>query len=423
MNRAPIALLALLVFSPGTARAAADCSTLKDFVVKVQAESRSGTGLIVGLANGVAQIVTAEHVVRDASKIQIAFFRSQNVLRDATLQEWVREFDLAMLQVPASWVNPPTLNISDDVTRNQAATPLGHPPGLPWHCGNESVTDPAAPDLPDRFIFSSPVYLPGISGAPVFNDIGELLGIATDRGPSGNEVGVRIRKALFGISWKGPVNLVSPQRASNAVLAVRTVRNEPSTLVLDVDYRYGMSSVGAGQMVATPLMADGRAPEHMYVPGDVNEVNGSTRVTINTSTGDVTTTLVQLCIYTGSPPKIVVCRTFALMKTWSQPVTTKVTDIVPRRTSDSQLQLAVTYNYELADDPASTSLITFVLRGGQRILEFGSTSAQVRRGRNSETLEVTRIKQAAPTDALQVCFVARVGGIFGCHTIPYAVSW
>src|SRR5881394_2655227 len=119
-------------------RAQTTCESSRLNVVRVEAGSLTGAGLVIGVDNGTATILTAYHVVKGAPAIRVTFW--QQSPRNATLGQHVEALDLATLQVAYSGPLPAVLFSEDSFATNEVARPLGHPPGVPWQCGNEVVT-------------------------------------------------------------------------------------------------------------------------------------------------------------------------------------------------------------------------------------------------------------------------------------------
>jgi serine protease Do len=236
----------------------------------------AGTGFIIDAAEGL--ILTNNHVVENANKIQVAFFGDQvdvefeakivgrDPLTDSALIQLLKKPDTALQQVkfgdsdqmqPGDWVvaigNP--FNMNHTVTVGVVSA-LGRPFEV-------------APQRSVNMLQTDAAINPGNSGGPLLNVRGEVIGVNTailsDRSQASN----------MGIGFAVPINLVRelvPQLRTGKVTRGRIgVQISP---VGAEDYQeYGLTSrAGAVVSAVTP---DGPAARAGLKPFDVIvEFNG-----------------------------------------------------------------------------------------------------------------------------------------------------
>lgn len=156
---------------------------VEDSVVSIRAQgSRDGQGSgFVYSSNGL--IVTNEHVVDDASRIEVTFpedgtYRGELVGTDSYT-------DLAVLKVDRTGLDPLELGNLSDVRVGQQAVAIGNPFGLPSTM-TTGVVSQKGRTLPVQGGFSIPNVLqtdaainPGNSGGPLMNIEGRVIGVNT----------------------------------------------------------------------------------------------------------------------------------------------------------------------------------------------------------------------------------------------------
>jgi serine protease Do len=175
---APVAPAARVSAPPRTLTPADIAARAFPAVVTIRTADSLGTGFVVR-ADG--WIATNLHVIAGGSRVTVT-------LRDARQLDVVevlaasREHDLALVRVRASAL--PTLPIgdSDAVRPGDPVVAIGNPMGLEDTVSNGLVSarrklDDAA-DSFEVLQVSAPIA-PGSSGGPLFNDQGEVIGIAT----------------------------------------------------------------------------------------------------------------------------------------------------------------------------------------------------------------------------------------------------
>lgn len=200
--------------------AAADCQAQSDVefraTVRVYA-SDDGAGIIVGRAGAEVLVLTAYHVVKDSKEIRVSFYDRRDDKFPARKINDDKKLDIALLSVSGAEgaslpVNLPVLGVSDVIKVGSPVHAIGHLADTGWITRQESVTLLTHPSDSQKFLYSSPDVSRGISGGPVFNEKGLLLGIVLNRWPSGDAVALRILAVLKVLrdEWKVTPNLIAP---------------------------------------------------------------------------------------------------------------------------------------------------------------------------------------------------------------------
>jgi S1-C subfamily serine protease len=143
--------------------------------VVVRLESDAGA-LCSGVIVSEVRVLTNRHCTEGATSFQVKFYDGRVV--DGTVAGKSEEIDVAIIQIPqtratiAVFADSNTAKVGDEVIA------VGHPYGLEW-----SVTHGIVSGLA-RIIFPYGVFLqhdaainPGNSGGPLFNILGQVIGI------------------------------------------------------------------------------------------------------------------------------------------------------------------------------------------------------------------------------------------------------
>jgi len=144
-------------------------------VLQKDGSTFSGTGFVV-TENGV--IATARHVLDNTIYTQIAFPNGATS-GEAILLAQQPQADVALLKIEARYLPTVTLAMDDTVQPGQTITVIGNPRRL-----QNTVTSGLISQIrtrPDGTVWhqiSAPIS-PRSSGSPVFNDKGEVIGMAT----------------------------------------------------------------------------------------------------------------------------------------------------------------------------------------------------------------------------------------------------
>lgn len=145
-----------------------------------------GTGFVVGRG----RLATNLHVVAGADSFKITLPDGGHP-GATNVVAYDPEHDLAVLGIDT---NPPALTLAapDDVYLGEPIVAIGNPLGLTATVSNGLVSGLRGPDdTPSVLQISAPIA-PGSSGGPVFNEHGEVIGVAT----AGARIGANLNFAV-----------------------------------------------------------------------------------------------------------------------------------------------------------------------------------------------------------------------------------
>jgi S1-C subfamily serine protease len=187
-------------------------------VVSVRTEHSLGTGFVV---SGDGLVASNLHVIAGNSHITVtlADHREYDVVE---IFSGDRERDLVIMRIEAQKLPVLALGDSNAIHPGDAIVAIGHPLGLEDTVSNGLVS--AIRKLDDDLTvlqISAPIA-PGSSGGPIFNDRGEVIGVATAIMMGGQNLnfGVPIAYVKELLRRPAPVNLVT--------FASATAEEEPS---------------------------------------------------------------------------------------------------------------------------------------------------------------------------------------------------
>ncbi len=168
-----------------------------------------GSGFVVDSAG---HIVTNNHVIADANKIEVTFFDGTTV--DAEFVGADPDSDIAVIQVdvPAASLRPITWADSDTVRVGQRAVAIGNPFGLAGTLtsgivsalGRSLPTENGAFRIPE-IIQTDAAINPGNSGGPLLNSEGQVIGVNTAIVPRRDTFGGE--RSFLGVGFAVPANL------------------------------------------------------------------------------------------------------------------------------------------------------------------------------------------------------------------------
>jgi S1-C subfamily serine protease len=151
-------------------------------VVRVETNRGSGTGFVVKHSETESLIVTNEHVVRDARRIEVIGTGGTGGTAEIVRVE--DDVDLALLRVVGlTGVEPLPLGSARRLTAGDPLTVIGYALGTAL-MGDPSVTRGIFSgyrmlSVQEEFIQTDAAINPGNSGGPVLNSRGEVVGVAT----------------------------------------------------------------------------------------------------------------------------------------------------------------------------------------------------------------------------------------------------
>lgn len=147
-------------------------------------QSRGSRGLGSGVLIENNQILTAAHVVNDASRIEVQFTDGSRIAADIVSS--VQASDVALLQLRKSPPNPvvATLANSDETRIGSRVFVIGAPFGISQtlsvgHLSGRMNRGRMASGTPIEFLQTDTAINTGNSGGPMFNDQGDVIGIVS----------------------------------------------------------------------------------------------------------------------------------------------------------------------------------------------------------------------------------------------------
>ena len=226
----------------------------------------AGTGFVIDRSG---LIVTNNHVVADATRIEISFFGDEEESYEAEVVGRDRLTDSALLRLTERPDRPlpvATFGDSDQMRPGDWVMAIGNPFNL-GHTVTVGVVSAVGrpfyqvPGRPQQVIQTDAAINPGNSGGPLLNLRGEVIGI--------NTAIVSDRPSNLGIRFAVPINTVRdllPQLRTG-----RVTRGRIGVSIFDVtdnDYEYHGLSEPMGAMVST-IEPDGPADQSDLELGDV----------------------------------------------------------------------------------------------------------------------------------------------------------
>jgi endonuclease G len=202
-----LALFSCLLISPAEvclARSQQKDEILKRIVVKIVTPDEAGAGIVVNVKENIAFVLTAYHIVKDATEISVTFFDKREAeFKKAKVFNFYPELDIAVIIVESEQGKSipddlPTVNVGAVPKDRDKLSVIGHPADLEWQFNKLAYTYTRLGYLNDfrKFLYTSPSPQRGESGGPVFDESDNLIGIVLGRGPSGNAVAVTIDAVL-----------------------------------------------------------------------------------------------------------------------------------------------------------------------------------------------------------------------------------
>jgi serine protease Do len=144
-------------------------------VVTIRTEQSLGTGFIVR-ADG--WIATNLHVIVGGSHVKVSL-QGDRVLDVVDVLAASPEHDLALLRVEAHGLPTLALGNSDAMRPGDTIVAIGNPLGLEDTVSNGLVSARRKLEADVEVLQISAPIAPGSSGGPIFNDRGEVIGVAT----------------------------------------------------------------------------------------------------------------------------------------------------------------------------------------------------------------------------------------------------
>jgi len=144
-------------------------------VVSVRTEQSLGTGFVVS-PDGL--IATNLHVIAGNSQITVTL-SDHREFQVVEIWNGDRQRDLVIMRIQAKKLPVIPLGNSDDIRAGDSIVAIGHPLGLEDTVSNGLVSAVRKLDKGLTVLQISAPIAPGSSGGPIFNDHGEVIGVAT----------------------------------------------------------------------------------------------------------------------------------------------------------------------------------------------------------------------------------------------------
>ena len=144
-------------------------------VVSVRTEQSLGTGFVVS-PDGL--IATNLHVIAGNSDITVTL-SDHREFQVVEIWNGDRQRDLVIMRIQAKKLPVIPLGNSDEIHPGDAVVAIGHPLGLEDTVSNGLVSAVRKLDKGLTVLQISAPIAPGSSGGPIFNDHGEVIGVAT----------------------------------------------------------------------------------------------------------------------------------------------------------------------------------------------------------------------------------------------------
>ncbi len=156
-------------------------------------------------------IVTNNHVVADASKVEVTFFDGTTVKAEVVGADPDSDLAVVKVDVSAQSLRPVTWGDSDKILVGQRAVAIGNPFGLDGTLtsgiisalGRSLPTESGTFRIPE-IIQTDAAINPGNSGGPLLNSQGEVIGVNTAIVPRQAGLGER---SFLGVGFAVPANL------------------------------------------------------------------------------------------------------------------------------------------------------------------------------------------------------------------------
>jgi endonuclease G len=213
---------------------------LKRIVVKIVTPDETGAGIIVNVKDDTAFVLTAYHIVKDATEISVTFFDKRAAeFKKAKVFKFYPDLDIAVIKVEDEKGksipdNLPMMNVGAVPKDGDKLSVIGHPADLEWQFNKLAYTYTRLGYQNDfrKFLYTSLSPQRGESGGPVFDESDNLIGIVLGRGPSGNAVAVTINAALsivqnWGVSTPKLLDASMLQDPNFVVEVYETSRTKP----------------------------------------------------------------------------------------------------------------------------------------------------------------------------------------------------
>jgi serine protease Do len=208
-------------------------------VVTIRTDETLGTGFVVRadgwIATNLHVIVGGPHV-----KVTLRDLRGDRELDVVEVLAASPEHDLALLRVEAHGLPIVSLGDSDAMRPGDSVVAIGNPLGLEDTVSNGLVSARRTIDAGIEVLQISAPIAPGSSGGPIFNDRGEVIGVATAVLEQGQNLNFGMPARYLVPMMKDPEPVPFPEFAKliaqvRATSAPKTKRKHPTFAVSTLD--------------------------------------------------------------------------------------------------------------------------------------------------------------------------------------------
>jgi hypothetical protein len=179
----PLVFLLLASWSAAAAQGV-DWNAVRNGVVRIDADSQHGAGIIVLWQSDVARIMTANHVVENKKEVLVTFYWDQETkLRAKVLEHVDRTFDLAMLEVRVAPKQMGRNRIPSFAIRKSSSIVPGENISImnsDWSYEKCTTIAQALTSDPREIYYTRGRTGPGFSGGPIFDAQGQLMGMHSE---------------------------------------------------------------------------------------------------------------------------------------------------------------------------------------------------------------------------------------------------
>jgi hypothetical protein len=205
-------LLGLLLLQGFAAAQGVAWDELKKGIVRIETNNKRGVGVVIVAAPAVIRIVTFRHLVSDSTRVTATFYSDRATPFEAQVLPDVSDsLDLAVLEVQLNRGKLPPKGIpSYGVRHNNSLreTEKIWIIDFYWNLVPSSIAALSSEGNVDKLMYPRSVTARGFSGAPVFDDEGQLIGLHGS-GESSARYGVAVKvesaiAALNAIGYSTP---------------------------------------------------------------------------------------------------------------------------------------------------------------------------------------------------------------------------
>lgn len=163
---------------PGNAKPAGKVAKALESVVTIAAADGHGSGCIVGTDG---YIVTNQHVVSDTALTYTVYFNSGSIA-EATILRYHPVYDLALLKVDTTGLQPFALDLSQSINVGEEAYAMGTPYDIDLGASvTKGIISGKRKDGERTLIQTDVSISPGNSGGALINSEGILIGVVNEK--------------------------------------------------------------------------------------------------------------------------------------------------------------------------------------------------------------------------------------------------